>query len=327
MDKRTALNIALLWAAVYCAAALVPVSDAFGGDAVSLKAYVDRKSVLIGDRVQFNVEVRAPKGTKVRFPRFDDYKMGDFEIKDSGERVRNLLFGDKLYRRWYSLAVYSVGKAAIPQFEVMFRKNGAKEWSSQKTAAIDIKVLSVLPAGKEPADIRGIKGPLMFRNVYWGIVSLGTALFLLAAVAFIFYKKLKQYAPVRLPHETALEELESIKAAYLQGGGVKEYYVGVSDCIRRYVERAFKLKAPEMTTEEFLNSLHNSSALTMPQKDLMRGFMNACDMVKFAKYAPTSVEAESLYFTAKTFVVETSQGASNPASGGGTAPSGPGGGA
>jgi len=323
MDKRASLTTILIWMSISCIVTFTAVPDVFGKDAINLKASVDHKNILIGDRVKLKVEAGAPKGIDVQFPRFDDYKIGDFEIKDSGERTRNRLFGGKIYQRWYSIAVYSVGKATIPQIEVKFRKKGGKDWSSQKTAAIDIKVGSVLPAGKQPADIKGIKGPLMYRNVYWGIISLLITFSVLAAAAFFFYKKLKQYTPVRLPHETALEELESIRAVYLQGGDVKEYYVGVSDCVRRYVERAFKLKAPEMTTEEFLNSLHDSSALTISQKDLMKGFMNACDMVKFAKYAPTSVEAESVYFTAKTFVLEASQAGESPSAS--ALPPGPGG--
>lgn len=272
----------------------------------NIKASVDRKKIYIGDRIRLTVDVRAPKGMEVAFPPFDDYRMGEFEIKDGGGKTVRRMLGGRVLRKWYSITTYSAGKASIPPIEIKFRMKGEKDWSAQKTAAIDVNVGSVLPANKAASDIRGIKGPLAYRNVYWGILSLAIALAALASAALLFYGRLKKCAPVRMPHETALEELEAIRAAYLQGGGVKEYYVGVSDCVRRYVERAFRLKAPEMTTEEFLNSLRDSSALTIAQKDLMRGFMNACDMVKFAKYAPTGVEAESVYFTAKTFIREAS---------------------
>ena len=137
-------------------------------------------------------------------------------------------------------------------------------------------------------------------------------------IAAIVYVRLKRYVPVKLPHETALEELEAIRAQYLQGGGVKEFYVGVSDCVRRYIEHAFKLKAPEMTTEEFLGSLKESPALSMDQKDLLKGFMNACDMVKFAKYSPSSMEADSVYVTAKDFIHESSIALAAPAKNGRT---------
>jgi hypothetical protein len=75
--------------------------------------------------------------------------------------------------------------------------------------------------------------------------------------------------------------------------------------VRRDVERVFALKAPEMTTEEFLNSLGYSEALSIAHKELLRGFLNACDLVKFAKYAPTRDEAQNVYVTARGFVEET----------------------
>lgn len=110
---------------------------------------------------------------------------------------------------------------------------------------------------------------------------------------------------MKLPHESALEELESIRANFLKSSDVKEYYAGASDCIRRYIERSFRLKAPEMTTEEFLGSLSESTALSPDQKDLLKEFLNACDLVKFARYNPAKGEMESVSLAAKKFIEET----------------------
>lgn len=274
-------------------------------DDILLKASVDRKSIRIGDRIKLTVKAKVGRGDELALPKFDDYRIGDFEIKDSGVIARNRLLGGKVLKYWYSVSAYTVGKSTIPQIDVKFRKKGRKDWTTKKTPAIDVNVTSVLPSGKQPSDIRGIKGPLSYRNVYWGILALGSSLLLFIAAFAVFYRSIKRYGPVKLPHETALEELENVRAKYLQGGEVKEYYVGVSDCIRRYIERAFSLKAPEMTTEEFLNSLRESSALSIEQKDLLKGFLGACDLVKFAKYAPTTREAEGLYETAGVFIRQT----------------------
>lgn len=111
--------------------------------------------------------------------------------------------------------------------------------------------------------------------------------------------------PVKLPHETALEELEAIRSSLAQSGDMKEFFVRISDCIRCYIERAFLVKAPEMTTEEFLNSLRASPALTIEQKDLLKDFLKACDLVKFAKYSPSAKESETVFAAAQRFVEET----------------------
>jgi len=286
----------------------IPTQQAFPAAKIPIgvRQSVDKKSIYVGDRVKFAIEVKAPKGCEVQFPAFSNYKIGDFEIKDSGSKTSNRLFGGKIFRRWYSVAVYSTGKQTIPEVDIRYRTKAVKSWDVKKTQALTVNVASVLPAGQQTLDIKDIKGPLTFRNVYSGILALAIALALVLVIGAIVYGRLKRYVPVRLPHETALEELESIRAKYLQGGGVKEFYVGVSDCVRHYIERAFKLKAPEMTTEEFLESLRESPVLSPDQKSLLKGFMNACDMVKFAKYTPSSIEAEAVYTTAKNFVHETS---------------------
>jgi hypothetical protein len=60
-----------------------------------------------------------------------------------------------------------------------------------------------------------------------------------------------------------------------------------------------------MTTEEFLNSMKVSSAMTMEQKDLLKGFLNECDLVKFAKHQPSTIEIERVFAAARIFVEET----------------------
>lgn len=281
-------------------------AESAGKGGIKISASVDRRSIYIGDRIRYLVEVLAPKDTLLQFPQFKDYRIGEFEIKDSGSSVKPKIFGRVLYKRSYLITTYTVGKKVIPEYEVKWKAKSGKDWIADKTKPIEISVKSVLPVNVELTDIKDIKGPLYFRNPYWGIISLAVVLLLCLAIAYIIYMRMKSYVPVRLPHETALEELESIRARYLQGGPIKEYYFGVSDSVRRYIERAFNLRAPEMTTEEFLNSMKDSSGLNGAQKDLLRGFMNACDMVKYAKYNPTAAEADSVYSTAKNFILESS---------------------
>ena len=88
-------------------------------------------------------------------------------------------------------------------------------------------------------------------------------------------------------------------------GLFKDYYSEISAIIRSYLEDRFALNAPEMTTEEFLNSLRDSGSLSTERKEPLKSFLNACDLVKFAKYLPPSSEVEAVFMTAKKFVEET----------------------
>jgi hypothetical protein len=62
-----------------------------------------------------------------------------------------------------------------------------------------------------------------------------------------------------------------------------------------------------MTTQEFLDSMKESHALKFEHRDLLKKFLEACDLVKFAKYMPAADEAEGVYLTAKNFVEETKE--------------------
>ena len=60
----------------------------------------------------------------------------------------------------------------------------------------------------------------------------------------------------------------------------------VSDTARTYLEERFEFRAPERTTEEFLRELGGTDLLTGEQKESLGGFLESCDLVKFAKYEP-----------------------------------------
>ena len=61
---------------------------------------------------------------------------------------------------------------------------------------------------------------------------------------------------VKSDYDTAWEQLGGAQGQDLiSQGKIKEYHIEISDIIRRYLEGRFSLNAPEMTTEEFLNSL------------------------------------------------------------------------
>ncbi len=274
----------------------------------AVRATVDRRSIYIGDRIECKIEVSSPKDVEVKFPKFADDRIGIFEIKDSGSATRKGFFANETIVSWYRISAYAVGKEQIPPIEIKYKRKTDKDWSVIKTSPIEITVASVLPRGAAAADIRDIKGPFRFFEINWILVAAVIAALFLGAAVLAVYKKVKQKLSIKLPHETALEELEAIKNAYAKFGDVKEYYVGISDCVRRYIERVFRLKAPEMTTEEFLNFLRDSNALKPEQKDLLKEFLNACDLVKFAKYAPTRFEVDAVFMTAKKFIEETKVG-------------------
>lgn len=255
------------------------------------KARINKKRIFIGDRVKYTVEIPSHGKSEVEFPKFKENKIGDCEIKDFG-------------KNWLDLTSYYVGKRTIPPIEIKYRKKGEKDWKTLKTNELSFTVESVLPLGVKLYDIKDIKGPIypfsFLKLFMWG--GLGVlVIWIIFQLTRIFRKK----APPKLPYEVALDELEAAKKQLSLTGDNKEYYVNISDSVRRYIERSFSLRAPEMTTQEFLSSLGVSAKLPDSFKGLLKEFMEACDLVKFARHTPSLAEIDSVFVTAKKFIEET----------------------
>ncbi len=161
--------------------------------------------------------------------------------------------------------------------------------------------------------LRDIKPPQDFpANYLWLKILCGV---IIALLAFFLIRYLgKRYARRKdalrsLPksaYTVAMEALAALQAKGLEAAGrVKEFYIELSDIVRRYLESRFSLRAPEMTTEEVLYSLRESGELTGAQKNLLKEFLQRCDLVKFAKYGPTQQEAEESFNAAERLVKET----------------------
>jgi len=96
--------------------------------------------------------------------------------------------------------------------------------------------------------------------------------------------------PPRPAHEFTLEELTALKeSSLLQEGKVKEFYIRISEVIRRYIEGRYFIVAMELTTFELLENLR-SSEISEEEIEMFHEFLSTCDLVKFAKYKPTSAK-------------------------------------
>ena len=85
------------------------------------------------------------------------------------------------------------------------------------------------------------------------------------------------------PRERALLELRELLERRLpEKGETKRFYVLLTGIVRRYIERRHKVRAPELTTEEFLKEATQHPAFTPETLTRLREFLDAADMVKFA---------------------------------------------
>ena len=79
----------------------------------------------------------------------------------------------------------------------------------------------------------------------------------------------------------------------------------VSDAVRLYLEERFALRAPEQTTEEFLSDLRSRPLLDVRHQASLAGFLEQCDLLKFAGARPGPEELEELLAAAGRLVDDT----------------------
>ena len=157
-------------------------------------------------------------------------------------------------------------------------------------------------------DIRDIKAPVEIPSgwawLWWTLGAIIVTSTVLAAVRYWLKRrpKAKAIAIVVPPHERARRRLQEALGLLDQP---RPFCILVSDAVRLYLEEAFSMRAPERTTEEFLDELQSSAVLALTQKQLLGDFLMRCDLVKFARHEPPQDQLQELYQSALRLIDET----------------------
>jgi hypothetical protein len=106
----------------------------------------------------------------------------------------------------------------------------------------------------------------------------------------------------RPPWEIAYEKLAILQSSsLLTDGKNKEYYIELTEIIRSFLGRVYRIAVLDMTTEEFLAIFRG---MTLPEQlfEQTSGLLKHADLVKFAKYVPERSRVELDFESAHTIV-------------------------
>jgi hypothetical protein len=279
---------------------------------VTFTLKVSRKEITIADRLRLSLEVRAQEEYEVALPEFGE-KLEQFGIVDYHAPSPQLVGeGMVQFKKSYELEPFLSGDYKIPAMKVVFWKKGEEERHEVESEELSIQVKSLLPERVADLTIMEIVPPVALPEpVSWWILGLTVAGVLAAGgtAAFFLFRRRGAKAEAalrRAAHETAYEELEALlKEKLVEKGEVKAFYLRLSNILRHYIENRFALRAPERTTEEFLADLRTTEALVPSHKELLKVFLQHCDLVKFAEHHPTNDEIQKTFDAGKQFIVET----------------------
>lgn len=272
---------------------------------------------VIGDTVTLTLRVTAQKDVELLLPEFgqmlDQYAIIDYSTTQTIDAE-----GNTIAQQQYELQLARSGKQSIAPIMVEFvdRRAGSKPAPEDMdayellTQRLAFEVKSVLPADAN-APMHPPLGELAplptieSASKRWTLaITAGVILIIVAMIPWWLSKRRK--ARQRSAYEVAADRLSKLMA--WPRGRAEEidlFFVELSAIIRLYVEDRFDLRAPELTTEEFMASMSKSPDLNRAHQALLRDFLRQADLVKFANFMPDDNDINSSADTAKKFLDET----------------------
>jgi hypothetical protein len=289
---------------------------------VSVKVRLTPPRPLIGDSVELTIEATAKPEVELLMPDFGE-ALEQFLIlnfKPSPERIDEN--GNTLAVQRYVLQPRRSGKQAIPPILVEFVDHRPDQKPAPDgedayeilTERLEFEVESVVPdaATDELKEILGeIPPPLapVISRWRWPL-GLGLILILFSPFLIRGFLRWRRLARRRSAYDIARNRLDSLlKRGQPEGEGLGPFFVEMSSIIRIYIENRYDLRAPEYTTEEFLEVVADSPDFSEDHQRLLREFLRQADLVKFAGVVPSTSDIDRSVELARKFLDDTREDA------------------
>lgn len=281
---------------------------------VTATVTVTPTSPLIGDMMSLTLEVDVKEGVILTMPASRE-AFHRLEVDDEDETHEVTADGQR-FTQTYSIQAAASGRMRVPPMRLVFVDNRSEaEAKGQEvellTDEVSILVRPVLEGdAATDAVLRPVRrpleeylGPSLWRRYWWAFVGGPAAL---CALVALFFVRRNRKLIVISPFERATVALSQLEAGGLPDAeALDSWYVELSHIVRVYLEGRFSVRAPDLTTEEFLRDAQRSERISAEHKALLSGFLADCDQVKFAGYAPGDEESRSVLEAARRFLLET----------------------
>jgi hypothetical protein len=197
------------------------------------------------------------------------------------------------------------------RLEPLRHQDGGGDWVTVNWKPLEVTVLTQITQ----ADVRDLRDITAIEDLpsdrsglgWWIWPLIAAAALTIGGGAFWLRQRRRQTRPPLTPQQWADRELERLLALGLpEKGAVERFHTLLSNVVRGYLEKRFYLRARRQTTPEFLRAMADSPQLSAEQQEFLRGFLQQCDLAKFAQFRPSSEECQERATAARAFVAQTS---------------------
>ncbi len=263
----------------------------------TLKLETDSQKIKIGYPFHLNLLLDFPEGTECKWPTFIDSIDGNFEILGFPDTdTLSVAPRTKLAIR-YPVTAFKPGIFTIGPFPYRYAEQGILVNDTSNTVNVEVIVPEV-DTTKGFMDIQGpVEVPLSWKEFIKPVLIVAGIVLAVVIITLVIVGIMRRRRARRamVPEEpeiiippydeaiSALQQLKDENAAL--SWEAKLYYTGLTDILRRYLERVLEIPAPEMISDEILDAVRRKGLETQLQQMIREVLLHA-DLAKFAKSTP-----------------------------------------
>ncbi len=284
----------------------------------AVTARFDRDSVMIGEQFGLEVSVEKDLMQVVDFPVLMGHELAE-EVEILSEEGVDTLAVDgrrQTLGKRYLLTIWREGQYNLGRFPALLvDKNRVDTLLAVDSLRIVVETYDIDLATDKPLGVKQIRRLFGEWSGWLALALLGIIVLWVIVWLVIKYRhKIPLLAgdkPLPPAHEEAIRKLEALRDQKLpQNGRHKQYYSGLTDILRAYMERRWGIGAMEMTSAEIVEALvfaHREGVIDDKRWSDLCALLHTADMVKFAKAQPEPAAEEADWYNAYYFVEETKE--------------------
>lgn len=271
----------------------------------------------LGDAIYARLEIDAPAGVSIEAPfqEAGDQRLGRFKVVGFVRDTEHKPGGGQLHEQTYTLEAQTSGKHRIPPLRLeMIDARGSGDKAKPQELLTEEVSLDIGPIPAETADAkleaaRGSLDPDIGGTSWTLILGIASLAMVLGSASILAMRAMRAKRRIEQQRSAYDEAVAHLRALETRGApddtSADNWFVELSSIVRTYLEKRYDIRAPELTTEEFLLVATARPELREEHRDLLTQFLERCDRVKFAGYRPDADESLATLAAARGFVEDT----------------------